>query len=353
MKSTLQKTKIIALGIMIAIGVGCVSAWTGPTALPPGNNIPAPINTSSSTQTKYGNLLVNGLSVNTASILSGILQISLGNPTAGEVVTAQDASGTVGWGVAPSVLQSGGVVFMTPTTLASVVPGSTAPWTTIVLPSNIPASTTAIILQATGVSYNQPGAEIDVRTASGTPIYPMLIMGASQYQSNTSESQGIYPVSNNGGVLTFQYQVPSAFGSGGGVPNATIKLVGYIAGYGSGIGSSAYPVTSLVAGSHFTVSASSTVPGIVTVSSVSSGVPASGSIMGGWYGWTGSTGSATEWGNATIATRTGSFGGTFRYPTCPSGYTAQFSGFTETAGSSPYPTTNATYAYINAFCIKN
>ena len=62
--------KIVA--IVFAVIVVCfaivvyVSAWTEPTAVPPGANVPAPLNTSLVAQTKQGNLVVNALGVNAA-----------------------------------------------------------------------------------------------------------------------------------------------------------------------------------------------------------------------------------------------------------------------------------------------
>jgi len=35
MKSILQQTKIVALGIIVAVGISYAFAWTGPTSTPP------------------------------------------------------------------------------------------------------------------------------------------------------------------------------------------------------------------------------------------------------------------------------------------------------------------------------
>ncbi|OGZ18312.1 MAG: hypothetical protein A2V72_00920 [Candidatus Nealsonbacteria bacterium RBG_13_37_56] len=62
--------KIVA--IVFAVIVVCfaiavyVSAWTEPTAVPPGANVSAPLNTSLEGQTKQGNLVVNALGINAA-----------------------------------------------------------------------------------------------------------------------------------------------------------------------------------------------------------------------------------------------------------------------------------------------
>ena len=54
--------------IALALGINYLSAWTGPTALPPGNNVAAPLNVTGTPQVKNGNLSV-GLSSNTAANL--------------------------------------------------------------------------------------------------------------------------------------------------------------------------------------------------------------------------------------------------------------------------------------------
>ena len=57
--------------LTVLLGVGLVEAWTGPTATPPGNNVPAPINIGTADQIKNGNIGVNGLAVFGNSLLGG------------------------------------------------------------------------------------------------------------------------------------------------------------------------------------------------------------------------------------------------------------------------------------------
>ena len=103
---TVAASSLLAVGAML--GASALSAyaqssgqgWTGPTDTPPDGNVATPINVSSTTQIKLGNLVINGLSVNAATILNGIVQIPSGNPVTGDVLVAQDTSGTVGWGTA-------------------------------------------------------------------------------------------------------------------------------------------------------------------------------------------------------------------------------------------------------------
>lgn len=48
----LQSAKVILLGLIIAVGVSYVSAFVGPTADAPGNNVKAPLNSSETNQAK-------------------------------------------------------------------------------------------------------------------------------------------------------------------------------------------------------------------------------------------------------------------------------------------------------------
>jgi hypothetical protein len=64
------KFVIVLSGLLIA---SVASAWTGPTAAPPSNNISAPINVSSAAQAKAGTISVTGSNINgvTAAISGG------------------------------------------------------------------------------------------------------------------------------------------------------------------------------------------------------------------------------------------------------------------------------------------
>jgi hypothetical protein len=353
MKSILQQTKIVALGIIVAVGISYAFAWTGPTSTPPSGNVSSPINVGSTTQTKYGSLVLNGLSVNAATILSGALQIPIGTPTAGAVLTAQDASGTVAWVAAGgSASSSGGTVFITPTTLATVSSGVTVGWTTVSLASaGVPSTASAVLLEAKGNSYNQPSAEIDVRANSSSPTYQLLLMGTSQYSSNTANGQGIFPVSVSGGNASIQYQVPSAFGGSGGQGSFTI--VGYVTGSGTGgstfssLGVTPNVVTNIVAGTNVSISPSGGT-GAVTITGPSS-VVNSGAVTGGWYGYTGAiynNNFQTIWGNATLTNRDAAYGGINYTPSCPSGYSV-------ISTDNKYPSSGYTSIPKEAFCIAN
>lgn len=53
------QVKVLVIALLFTAGLSFVSAWTGPTATPPGNNVPAPINVGTSAQVKNGDLSVN------------------------------------------------------------------------------------------------------------------------------------------------------------------------------------------------------------------------------------------------------------------------------------------------------
>ena len=69
------KTTFVTFASGLAIGAiffsVIASAWTGPTATAPGNNIAAPLNVSRLNQTKNGNIGVNGLAVFGNTLLGG------------------------------------------------------------------------------------------------------------------------------------------------------------------------------------------------------------------------------------------------------------------------------------------
>ena len=91
----IQNTKTIILGCIVALGVGYVSAdWAPPSVPPTGGNMPAPITvgtTTASIQEILGTLGMNNL------IVANSFQFTGGTPTAGQVLTALDSSGMVGW----------------------------------------------------------------------------------------------------------------------------------------------------------------------------------------------------------------------------------------------------------------
>ena len=115
----MQKAKSIALilGVLtMSFLVGYLAfAWVGPTAPPPGGNVPAPLNVGNVGQTKAGGLILNtggastGLIVRYGNVgigttgpaqkldINGQIRIRGGNPAAGRVLTATGADGIATW----------------------------------------------------------------------------------------------------------------------------------------------------------------------------------------------------------------------------------------------------------------
>ena len=125
----IQNVKVIVICLIIAAGVSYASAdWSAPLSSPPtcitGNpGCDAPLNGNSIQQDKLGGLRLNtgipqatnGLQVWGNSIFNGPVKINTGNPTAGQILTSTDASGTVAW-QSSSPIPSNIVVFDTPGT---------------------------------------------------------------------------------------------------------------------------------------------------------------------------------------------------------------------------------------------
>lgn len=87
---------LLSCVIALALSINYLSAWTGPTALPPGNNTAAPLNTLGTAQVKNGNLSV-GLSTNTTANLGFTVYGS--QYTNGTVSASGNAGGVAGNGV--------------------------------------------------------------------------------------------------------------------------------------------------------------------------------------------------------------------------------------------------------------
>ena len=75
MRLTAKTTTFVTFASGLAIGAIffslIASAWTGPTATAPGNNVAAPLNVGSVNQIKNGNIGVNGLAVFGSTLLGG------------------------------------------------------------------------------------------------------------------------------------------------------------------------------------------------------------------------------------------------------------------------------------------
>ena len=96
------KQSFLTIAIGLALAAGLSYAWTGPTANPPLNNAPSPVNVSSSSQIKTGALQVNGFRNIGNSMFDGLATFnsSIKIPAgagAGKVLTS-DTSGNASWG---------------------------------------------------------------------------------------------------------------------------------------------------------------------------------------------------------------------------------------------------------------
>ena len=119
MKPILRPLKVVILALALSIGISYVSAWTTPTATPPSSNVAAPINVSSTAQTKTGdisawNLISNAVATNNVVSTAVVTNSLVGNtvatnnlavPTgaaAGRVLTS-DAAGNATWKAAGGI----------------------------------------------------------------------------------------------------------------------------------------------------------------------------------------------------------------------------------------------------------
>lgn len=103
----LTTAKIIVLALVLSAGISVVYGWTGPTAAPFGNNVPAPMNLGVSSQTKIGfgwfaglgstlGAFINGL-LEAAAVKTGTIQVTGGSPAAQKILMATDNQGNTTW----------------------------------------------------------------------------------------------------------------------------------------------------------------------------------------------------------------------------------------------------------------
>lgn len=91
-----EMLKLFILGAVLLYGASLVSAWTGPTAAPPGGNVPAPINVGSVSQVKAGGLWAASFGADGGATFGG--NVGIGTVTPGkklDVVGAVRATGDV------------------------------------------------------------------------------------------------------------------------------------------------------------------------------------------------------------------------------------------------------------------
>ncbi len=67
-----QFTRSLIVALLLVVGLSFAYAWTGPTAVAPGNNTDAPINVSTTSQVKAGGLWLNALGVTKNAIIGKV-----------------------------------------------------------------------------------------------------------------------------------------------------------------------------------------------------------------------------------------------------------------------------------------
>jgi hypothetical protein len=99
-----------ALFVCSFVVVGLVLAWTNPTASPPGGNVPAPINTGTTTQTKAGGFNVSG-------------NVGIGITAPGSKLTVYDGGETITQTGITQALTAAGLQISTDATANAYTPG--------------------------------------------------------------------------------------------------------------------------------------------------------------------------------------------------------------------------------------
>ena len=97
-KTYIAQFLVLSIALTLALGANYLyAAWSGPTATPPGGNVAPPINTSSTAQTKTGDLTVSGLTSDVLSVLGNssiVGKLRIG--TSGTPAQLLDLRGTAG-----------------------------------------------------------------------------------------------------------------------------------------------------------------------------------------------------------------------------------------------------------------
>lgn len=83
MKQTFSTIKTLLLAVILSFGLSYALAWTAPTATPPGGNVGAPINTSTTPQTKAGAFTISATTTTGTLIAGGLGVIANSLTTSG------------------------------------------------------------------------------------------------------------------------------------------------------------------------------------------------------------------------------------------------------------------------------
>ena len=221
----MQKVKSITyllLGLIVGAAIPAVLAWVDPTAAPPAGNAPAPLNVSSTTQTKTGG-------VNFATT-SGNVGIGTAIPTQKLDVTGNiSATGTLVASGNPNGTDTGGsncTLFTVPTAPTFVdlpggtqcVPGTNPLDVTITVPANAKVLTMWSYSMHTADTLNAISSQIlDNGGSAQIGACSVSIITAGERRSCTS----FYVWSVSVGAHTFKVQVSGSAAS----PNQEVTLV--------------------------------------------------------------------------------------------------------------------------------
>ncbi|MCR4283946.1 MAG: hypothetical protein NUV64_01325 [Parcubacteria group bacterium] len=99
-ENIIQSLKIVALGLMVAVGLSYAFAWTAPTSNPPSGNVAAPINVSGVSQTKTGSLWSdNFIGSSGGGYFGGDLEVANGKgiTLGGVYMTSWPSGGVANW----------------------------------------------------------------------------------------------------------------------------------------------------------------------------------------------------------------------------------------------------------------
>ncbi len=241
-----MKKQIISFSLVVAgffLGATALSAfaqtWSPPgtgypagtNCTPPNCNVPAPINVGSSWQYKMGPVSFGTSTELTTNIpaldviggalfdnlgITGNLIVASGSPQIGDVLTAQDTNGTVGWGTvatggSSAVNNTSLLALAIPLIPITIVDDSTYHTITQVTLSaaGVPASANTVILSVTCSNMS-----MSFRSYSGSPFSLTCPAGTTQVN---------VPLSSSG---TFDYG-NVYHTSGAGFPTTGVQLIGY------------------------------------------------------------------------------------------------------------------------------
>lgn len=192
------KQAFLTIAIGLALVAGLSYAWTGPTANPPNNNAPAPINVSVLGQIKEGALQVNGFRNIGNSIFDGSAEFRsfIKIPTgagAGKVLTS-DAEGRASWGVGGG----GGVG-------GSGTPNYVSKWTTNTALGNSQIFDNGANV---GIGTNNPQAKLDlignIKIKDGT-------QGAGKVLTSDASGNASWATGGTGGISGYEVKTATGY----------------------------------------------------------------------------------------------------------------------------------------------